>query len=219
MKGPLDKYRSSIHSAHGEDGIIRALVEKLGIEQDWCCEFGAHDGTFCSNTLALVERGWHGLFIEPDIEHRKSLMSLARKWPNLDIEFAFVANGSCSCSYAEQRYDGAHKSEIPTKSLDDLLTCHNFPPDFAVLNIDIDGGDAVAWSSLSKFRPRIVIIEINSGRVDYLECMAELGERKKYTLLGHCGNVVFVRDEDVSELDLGIMPSWKELFTPDEKDW
>ncbi len=48
-------------------------------------------------------------------------------------------------------------------SLDNLLKNTNIPIDFDVLSIDIDSYDYQVWKSLKIYRPKIVIIEINSS--------------------------------------------------------
>lgn len=50
------------YSQNREDEIIAGLLaEGPGTVLD----IGAHDGEFCSNSLAFFEAGWHGVFVEP----------------------------------------------------------------------------------------------------------------------------------------------------------
>lgn len=59
-------YKANIHSQNGEDGILAEIFLRMGIAAGTSCEFGAADGYWLSNTRALVERGWRGLFYEKD---------------------------------------------------------------------------------------------------------------------------------------------------------
>ncbi len=52
------------YSQNGEDGILQDVFQKLNITNGKCCEFGSHDGYFCSNTRLLVEQGWQGVFMD-----------------------------------------------------------------------------------------------------------------------------------------------------------
>ena len=60
------QYAKDIHSQNGEDGIIEELLKRLEIKDGWVCEFGAWDGVYLSNTFALVEKGFKGVYIEGD---------------------------------------------------------------------------------------------------------------------------------------------------------
>ena len=61
----LSNYRNKITSQDGEDGIISAIFEKLGVGTGWCVEFGAWDGLKLSNTWDLWHnKGWSAVLIE-----------------------------------------------------------------------------------------------------------------------------------------------------------
>lgn len=70
----VEKYSKNIYSQNGEDGIIEECLKRMKIEIGSCCEFGAADGYFCSNTRALIEKGWmftmleasNGQFVTPE---------------------------------------------------------------------------------------------------------------------------------------------------------
>lgn len=210
MNGPLDQYRRSKYSQHGEDGILEFLAGKLGITEGWCMEFGAFDGTIESNTLALIEQGWHGLYVEPDPEHRPALEALARQWPNLTLLFAYIEDGLAKAA--------------PTASvihIEAALDRTGFPRDFDVLSIDVEDCNRVIWAMLVNYRPRIVVIEIDSSDIVWMHAMARLGQSKGYTCLGHCGNLVFVRDEDFEALGIARedVADVDRLYTPNEEDW
>jgi len=60
----VEKYSKNIYSQNGEDGIIEECLKRMKIEIGSCCEFGAADGYFCSNTRALIEKGWNFTMLE-----------------------------------------------------------------------------------------------------------------------------------------------------------
>jgi len=214
MNGPLDPYRSTKYSQHGEDGILAFLCGRLGIEQGWCCEFGAGDGTDCSNTLALIEQGWHGLLIEPDMGFRDPLFALADRFPTLAILMAYIDDGTVTSRYGEL----VSREGVRIALLDTLLQEAGFPAHFDVLSIDTEGNHAAIWATLQTFRPRIVVIEIDSGYVGNLMRMGATGRTMGYTCLGHCGNLIFVRDEDVEAVGVEVLAP-EALYTPLEPEW
>ena len=108
------------------------------------CEFGAIDGMYLSNTFALVERGFSAVFIEADRKEYTKLLDTALKYPKITPIQAHVDHNNTQ------------------NSLDNILKKTDIPKDFEVLSIDIDSFDYDVWKSLKNYKPKIVIIEINS---------------------------------------------------------
>jgi len=197
----LQKFRRNLYSQNGEDGVVAELLKRLGITNGWFCEFGAWDGRYGSNCYALLLRKkWSGVMIEGVPARFKLLQRLATKFDGrLHAVETFVSHD-----------DGS------SETLDRVLARTPIPGDFELLNIDIDGYDYQVWSSLQRYRPTIVIIEINSSIPPGPECvhgergqqgttfsaMLKLGAGKGYRLVAHTGNMIFVRDEQVGKLGL-----------------
>ncbi len=195
---PFDQYRSNVHSQNGEDGVIREILRRTGIDDRdrWCVEFGAWDGIYLSNTFALVERGWNAVYIEGDASRFRDLQDTAARFPRITALQAFVG----------------FPKEDPS-SLDNLLKRSAIPADFELLSIDVDSYDLDIWESLTDYSPKIVVIEINSSvppgilwrhtpRTPYNTFSATLnvGRDKGYTLVCHTGNLIFVRNDLVPSL-------------------
>jgi hypothetical protein len=53
MRADLSVYEKNITSQFGEDGIIEEVLNRIGIENASCVEFGAWDGKHFSNTWQL----------------------------------------------------------------------------------------------------------------------------------------------------------------------
>jgi hypothetical protein len=192
-------YRRNVYSQNGEDGVLEELLRRLEIDGGTCVEFGAWDGRHLSNTYRLVkEYGWRGLYIEGDPARYRALLRnpMVRAGKITPVE-AYVA------------------LEGPDM-LDRILARHDLPAEPELLSIDIDGPDYDVWEGLTEYRPRIVVIEIDSsiqphvcrrltnGRPERsFANMLRLGRRKGYTLVCHTGNMIFVRDELAERLDLG----------------
>jgi hypothetical protein len=186
-------YSKNIHSQNGEDGILNEICRRLELVPEWVCEFGAWDGKFLSNTFQFIERGANAVLIEGDKEKYAELLKLREEYPKIRPICAMVS-----------------ATNHATK-LDTLLGTTEIPRDFDVLSIDVDGEDYYMWESLEHYRPKIVVIEINSlvhpADREYIHSVAkgcvgsgfgatlELGKRKGYSLVCHTGNMIFVREE------------------------
>jgi len=196
-----EENKNNVYSQNGEDGCIKAILTKLAIKSGWICEFGAWDGVHLSNTFALIEKGFNGVFIEGDRAKFENLKKTADKFPNI----------TPVCSYVDHREDSKH-------TLDDILVRTDCVENFVLLSIDIDSYDYQVWKSFRNYRPRIVIIEINSAvdpsRMDYIHDPAQgmqgtsfgptlqLAKEKGYQLLCHTGNMIFIRDEDAGAFEI-----------------
>ncbi len=199
------KYRWNLNpdkqaSQGGEDGIIQEIFARLDIERGWFVEFGAWDGVRYSNTFALAQRGWHGMYIEGDPEKAVDLQRNMQSWPRV-IPI---------CRYISLKGDDR---------LDAILAQGPLPQDFELLSIDIDGNDYWIWKSLTDYTPKVVVIEYNSnfgpqeskaipydanhrwdGTLFYgasAAALNDLAEAKGYTLVAYTPklNLFFVRSD------------------------
>jgi hypothetical protein len=125
-------------SQYDDEVLIRQLLGKIG-GPIWktCCELGAWDGIWLSNTAWLVRsQGWTGTFVEAD----------AKK------------SADCMVNYAN--YDATVlRAWVTRDNVNDLV-----PDNLDLLSIDIDGNDPWVFQAL-KTRPRIVILEYNTRRL------------------------------------------------------
>ena len=140
-----NKYKKNIHSQNGEDGIIEELLKRLEINNGWVCEFGAWDGVYLSNTFNLVKKNFNAVFIEGDSNKYKDLLKTVEKYTNIVPVNAFIEHNNTK------------------NSLDNILKTTDIPLDFDILSIDIDSYDYQVWKSLQIYKPKIIIIEINSS--------------------------------------------------------
>lgn len=208
------KYAKNIFSQFGEDGIIEEVLRRLKITDGSICEFGAHDGKFCSNSRNLILLGWEALLIEGNAELAKNCWHLYNDPQYRDRVQVF-------CDF------------VTPENVNGMLYREDTQP-FIILSIDVDGIDGAIWGAYEPYvpGPAIVIIEINSSldplsdvfadpeRGSSYKSMLELGISKGYFLLCHTGNMIFVKNEHqhlfpesrgkypLKDIDLFFNKSW-----------
>ena len=199
---PLNKYQSNIYSQNGEDGVIGEILRRLGLAEapeQWCVEFGAWDGRHLSNTFTLVERHrYRAVYIEGDKGRFEDLLKTTRQFPGIVPLCAYVS-----------------PSREDETSLDNLLAKTDIPREFTLLSIDIDSFDLDVWESFVSYDPKVVVIEINSsvppGIVwrhgprtpqNTFSATCNVAKEKGYRLVCHTGNLIFVREDLASGLDI-----------------
>jgi hypothetical protein len=136
-------FRETVTSQWGDDGIIKEIFRRIGIENRFCVEFGAWDGKYLSNTWDLWHnQSWSAILIEGDAVREKALAQSVQNFPKVTSYNAVVtAQGE--------------------NSLDYILTRLEAPTNLDLLSVDIDGDDYYVFESLTKFSPRVVVIEYN----------------------------------------------------------
>ncbi len=125
-----------------EERILHEYIETLlpRNHQYTVVDLGAGDGVRHSNTHALFTAGWKGLAVDGDADRAYRLARVYRYYPNV-----------FTC-----------RNQVTPDNVVSLLEAYQIPPDFEVLSLDIDSYDYwVLDALLGKFRPRIVVTEIN----------------------------------------------------------
>lgn len=208
MSGLLD-FRRSVYSQNGEDGVIAEIFRRLPESiPKWYVEFGAWDGRYGSNCYALAVAGWRGVMIEGDPVRFQRLQKTARR---LHGRMAPI------CAFIES---GPH--------LEEILATAVVPTDFGLMSIDIDSADYEIWRGTERYRPAVVVIEIDSSTppgvrrvwngepkpATTFTSMVELGASKGYVPVCHTGNLIFVRD-DLAGYIGELPPKFEDLFIAD----
>lgn len=186
-------------SQRGEEEILQDIFAKIGVENQWCVEFGACDGKHNSNSWYWInKRGWRSVQIEGARDWHLGLGTSGRdSFDGLLTRYGKNKRVVCLNRWAEAR---------GTNSLDAILAKTPLPRQFDFLSIDVDGNDYAIWEALADFEPRVVIIEHNktipievsfhSDRGSSLRALTELGKHKGYELAAANDlNGIFVRNE------------------------
>lgn len=160
----LGEHRANVYSQFGEDGILAAIFEKIGAENRFCCECGAADGVFFSNTRALIEADWRSLQIEADSRQFEKLVDL----------------------YSDYRSVGCYRERVDAKTntLDKLLHEARAPIGLDLLVIDVDGQDYWLFNSLVKHSPRVVMVEYDpAAEKDFAPPQEGLGQAGLFAVI------------------------------------
>lgn len=211
----LLSFRRNTYSQNGEDGIVAEILRVLKPKglNNWCVEFGAWDGKHMSNTFNLVEKkNYRAVYIEGNSEYFKLLEKTVIEFPSIVPIYAMISDTD------------------DEKSLDSLLKATELPYNYDLLSIDIDTYDLAVWANHLAYRPKVVIIEINSGiqpgilewhhhfgRGNSFSATLSVAKSKGYTLICHTGNLIFIDDAfiglyDIDKLDLEFP---ERMFRPD----
>jgi hypothetical protein len=135
----LHRAESSRWSQNGEDGLLAALVERVGAPTRTFVEIGAADGTE-NCTRAFAEDGWRGVWFEGDPSRAEKATATVDHL-DVDVRQAFVTSGN-----VDRLLDVASVGEEPD-----------------VLVLDIDGSDFWVLRALLRTRsPRILVAEYNA---------------------------------------------------------
>ncbi len=190
----LLNYQRNVYSQTGEDGIIGKILDVIPQTDKWCVEFGAWDGLYLTNTRNLIEsRGYSAVLIEADKKKFRDLQRNYSQRTNVITINKFVG-------FAEK------------DNLDQILRATPIPYDFDILSIDIDGNDYHAWNAISRFKPKVIVIEFNQTiptHVRFVQpadssvnqgasllSLVELGKKKGYELVSVLPfNAFFVRQK------------------------
>lgn len=194
------------YSQHDEERFILAAVgDSLGRFLD----VGAYDGVHFSNVLALIERGWAGVLVEPGIEAFSALLINHSKNERLSLVHAAVgvkaglvpfwdtpdaiSTTDRKCRDLWANYGPGYRSSflVSVVTFADIFAALPGPVDF--LNIDTEGTstDLFLDFPLASLRPRAVCVE-PFGREE--ECRA-YADSVGYVPVHENGvNIVFARE-------------------------
>jgi len=193
-----------VYSQHEEE---RYILEAVGDRVGTFLDIGAYDGACFSNTLALVERGWSGVMVEPALDVFKSL--LERHGPNERVDLVQAAVGlqtnlvqfwnSLECTSTTDTahylrwkdrtdYNPHYSSKYFVHQLTilDLITTFPKLKNLNVLSLDTEGStnDLLLNFPFDVCRPKVICFEYNPDPKNLLKAIdiktAALGYKLVY---------------------------------------
>jgi hypothetical protein len=122
----------------------RILFERqfFSINKGFFLEYGAWDGKHLSNCRHLYENGWKGCFVE------------GNKSRFLDLKKNYIHDNDVILLniFVDQEHN----------TLDNILSKNNIS-ELDLLSIDIDGKDLLILKTLTKIKPKVIVIEFNQN--------------------------------------------------------
>lgn len=194
------------YSQHDEQ---RYILEAVGEARGRFLDIGAYDGIHFSNVLALIERGWEGLLVEPGLEAFDALLKNHGKNERLSLIHAAVGlkaglvpfwdtpdllSTVNACAYDRWANYANYRPAFytPTVMLNDILKTFPGPVDF--VNIDTEGSSAELFLEfpLALLRPRAACVEHDGIAPRLCQHARDCGYHLIY---GNDENVVFARNQ------------------------
>lgn len=130
------------YSQFSEDLFLANIFKQKNINKGFFLEFGAWDGKHLSNCRHLYENGWKGCFIE------------GNKNRFLDLKKNYIHDNDVILLNIFVDQD--------RNTLDDILS-KNSIYELDLLSIDIDGKDLLSLKTLTRIKPKVIVIEFNQS--------------------------------------------------------
>jgi hypothetical protein len=198
----LQAERFSFSSQNDEDGLVLALIKRIGSTNRRFVELGCGMNGGNSGFLAS-EMGWHGLMVDARDD---AIRKIVIRFTGHDVT-------------AKHRH-------LTREDVNEFITECGFAGEIDLLSIDIDGMDYWIWQALTACNPRLVAIEYNwlfgperavtvpydaafnvdkTGHRAYhgasLAALVDLGRHKGYRLVAtERVNAFFLRDDMTPEI-------------------
>ena len=171
-KFDINLHEKKIYSQNGEDGILEFIFSKIGTTNKFSVEFGVGNGFECNTVYLLEKKNWTGLMMDYGADQDIQWKGVMKKaWSNRNNGFSdnIKKYVNFSKKIIKRKERSIHfkldiKNErITAENIEDLFQKYNVPENFDLLSIDIDYNDFWVWKAISKFHPRVLVIEFNSS--------------------------------------------------------
>lgn len=185
-----------MYSQNDEEQLI---LEAVGDRKEGCvCEIGAYDGKTNSNSLALIERGWKALLVEPAPEPFIRLLALHAGNPNVMLLNAAVGTESRITPFYDAGYDQIGTTQpsamekylaagkayskywVPMVTPSQIVAQLGGGAD--VLSVDTEGNsfEVMVACPIDSWSPRVIIVEHDERIVE----IGGWGRSKGYRVAG-----------------------------------
>ena len=171
-KFDINLHEKKIYSQNGEDGILEFIFSKIGTTNKFSVEFGVGNGFECNTVYLLEKKNWTGLMMDYGADQDIQWKGVMKKaWSNRNNGFSdnIKKYFRFSKKIIKRKERSIHfqldiKNErITAENIQDLFQKYNVPENFDLLSIDIDYNDYWVWKAITKFHPRVLVIEFNSS--------------------------------------------------------
>jgi len=217
-RGTPPRGLTEFRAQFGEDCMLYELFE--GKQNGFFIEAGAFNGVDFSVSYAFEQLGWNGLLVEALPQRAEECRShrphsrvvhAALGPPDSPPTATFAATDDVFGGMLSRRAEtitpatpmvaGLQSSNVtvPLVTLDTLLESHNGPIDFVALDLEGGEADALKGFSLSRFRPRVLMIEDNG--LGLKSPLTDFMRTQPYTMVGWAEiNAVYIHSEEAALL-------------------
>jgi hypothetical protein len=139
----VTRHGFKVYSQNDEDGIIEAILSRIGEGSRRFVEIGVGNGLE-NNTSYLLQKGWSGAWLDADADRGEFI---SREFAGL------IKAGRLTF----------RNIFVTAAGIDNVLADMQVPAEVDLLSLDIDGNEWWVWHSLERIRPRVVVVEYNAG--------------------------------------------------------
>ena len=143
-------------------------------------DIGANDGFNLSNSYYLIKKGWSALLVDPIPNSINKAKEIHRGNNKVSFEEVAVSNTNshsriyldkCNANnffatletqdtpLRKKFVDSEKYITVKTITLNDLLSDHFVPKEFALLSIDVEGHESKVLETLGTYRPAVILVE------------------------------------------------------------
>ena len=184
--------------SYSQNAEEAAIIEAVGDDQIGIfLDIGAYDGEAKSNTLALVERGWSGVLVEPSLHAFTRLLKLHGGKSHLHLVHALIginsglspfwnSTGDAVSTTLKSHFENWSKQTgfdppyyMPQISIEQLIAYFPFLRIASVVNIDTEGSSADLFMRCP-LRPKVFCVEKDGRREELLVKAENTGYKLTY---------------------------------------
>lgn len=197
------------YGQHGDDLVIAAIFERIGIKKPTYLDIGANHPYLYSNTVLMYEQGCRGICVEPDscaarvfaiLRPEDIVLNIGISTKEGTLPFFKFSDGCGLNTFSEteaKRWDAEIKEvvELPVTTLQKIINqyCPNGFPDF--LDCDIEGMDYIVLKDydLASNGPRVICVEVRENEILKWD---EMMKKKGYFRFCRIGeNNIYIRND------------------------
>lgn len=212
MTHPDQRFGGVTHAQHGDDLVIRAVFDNLGIDSPSYLDIGAHHPTNISNTKLFYDAGSCGINVEANPYLFQQFM--VDRPRDINLNFGVGTESGFLDFYMVDEYSGRNSfdhatveafvndypefsireiRQLPVMTVAQVLS-NRAIPDF--LTIDVEGLDYDILDSIDfeRFPFKVICVEVGGlDKFNYADAISKLLGENNYFPLIRCGaNIIFV---------------------------
>jgi hypothetical protein len=182
----LNRYEHQVFSQNGEDGALREIFRRIGVDSRTFLEIGVGNGQR-NNTTFLLTQGWRGHWLEGN---PASVAQIRRSFRGP------ISSGQLSL----------REAVVTRENVGDEVARLGVPPAVDLLSLDVDRNTYWVLSALLQtLRPRVAVIEYNALFPPDVEWMVEYDPTRWWNRTSHFGASLKAYELLCAQYDLALV--------------